>query len=88
MPEGPSSDEVTKALRRHGFDLVQQRGSHAKYRRISSHPGDPTRTVIVQWDDDTSRSAPSDPSAAKPDFNPKTSNDPRSRHTILADARL
>lgn len=30
-------------LRRHGFTLVGQKGSHAKYRRA----GSPTRTVIV-----------------------------------------
>lgn len=30
-------------LRRHGFVLVGQRGSHAKYRQV----GRPTRTVIV-----------------------------------------
>lgn len=30
-------------LRRHGFVLVCQKGSHAKYRRA----GGPTRTVIV-----------------------------------------
>ena len=34
---------MTAVLRRHGFDLVQQRGSHAKYRKT----GDPTLTVIV-----------------------------------------
>lgn len=43
MPERPSSDDVCKVLRRHGFVLVGQRGSHAKYRRV----GHPTRTVIV-----------------------------------------
>ena len=43
MPKRPSSDEVTKVLRRHGFVLVSQKGSHAKYRRI----GTPSRTVIV-----------------------------------------
>lgn len=43
MPKRPSSDEVTKVLRRHGFVLVSQKGSHAKYRRT----GNPTRTVIV-----------------------------------------
>lgn len=30
-------------LRRHGFVLISQKGSHAKYRRA----GSPTRTVIV-----------------------------------------
>lgn len=30
-------------LRQHGFTLVSQRGSHAKFRRA----GSPTRTVIV-----------------------------------------
>ena len=43
MPKRPSSDEVTKAPRRHGFVLVSQKGSHAKYRRT----GTPSRTVIV-----------------------------------------
>ena len=43
MPKRPSSDEVAKVLRRHGFVLVSQKGSHAKYRRT----GNPTRTVIV-----------------------------------------
>ena len=43
MPKRPSSDEVTKVLRRHGFVLVSQKGSHAKYRRT----GSPSRTVIV-----------------------------------------
>jgi predicted RNA binding protein YcfA (HicA-like mRNA interferase family) len=32
-----------KVLLRHGFEFVQQRGSHAKYR----HDGEPARTVIV-----------------------------------------
>jgi len=43
VPNRPSSDDVCKVLRRHGFVLVNQKGSHAKYRR----PGTPTRTVIV-----------------------------------------
>ena len=43
MPKRPSSDEVTKVLRRHGFVLVSQKGSHAKYRRT----GTPSRTVSV-----------------------------------------
>jgi predicted RNA binding protein YcfA (HicA-like mRNA interferase family) len=43
VPKRPSSDEVTKVLRRHGFVLVSQKGSHAKYRRS----GSPSRTVIV-----------------------------------------
>jgi predicted RNA binding protein YcfA (HicA-like mRNA interferase family) len=43
VPEGPSSEEVIKTLRRYGFELVHQRGSHAKYRQ--PHPGG--RTVIV-----------------------------------------
>ena len=43
MPSRPSSDDVCKVLRRHGFVLVGQRGSHAKYRRA----GQPARTVIV-----------------------------------------
>jgi predicted RNA binding protein YcfA (HicA-like mRNA interferase family) len=43
VPEGPSSEEVIKGLRRHGFELVHQRGSHAKYRQ----PGRDARTVIV-----------------------------------------
>ena len=43
MPKRPSSEEVTKVLRRHGFVLVSQKGSHAKYRRT----GTPSRTVIV-----------------------------------------
>ena len=43
MPKRPSSDDVAKVLRRHGFVLVSQKGSHAKFRRS----GSPTRTVIV-----------------------------------------
>ena len=43
MPKRPSSDEVAKVLRRHGFVLVGQKGSHAKFRR----DGSPSRTVIV-----------------------------------------
>lgn len=43
MPRRYSSDYVCKILRRHGFELVAQRGSHAKYRK----PGSPTLTVIV-----------------------------------------
>lgn len=43
MPKRPSSDDVAKVLRRHGFLLVSQKGSHAKYRKA----GSPTRTVIV-----------------------------------------
>ncbi len=43
MPKRPSSDDVIKVLRRHGFLPVSQRGSHAKYRKV----GSPTRTVIV-----------------------------------------
>ncbi len=43
MRKRPSSDEVVKVLRRHGFVLVSQKGSHAKYRRT----GSPSRTVIV-----------------------------------------
>ena len=43
MPKRPSSDDVAKVLRRHGFELVSQKGSHAKYRKA----GSPTRTVIV-----------------------------------------
>lgn len=43
MPKRPSSDDVAKVLVRHGFVLVGQRGSHAKYRKL----GSPTRTVIV-----------------------------------------
>ena len=43
MPKRPSSDEIVKVLRRHGFVLVSQKGSHAKYRRT----GSPSRTVIV-----------------------------------------
>ena len=43
MPKRPSSNEVAKVLRRHGFVLVGQKGSHAKFRRA----GSPTRTVIV-----------------------------------------
>ena len=43
MPKRPSSDDVAKVLRRHGFVLVGQKGSHAKFRRS----GIPTRTVIV-----------------------------------------
>jgi predicted RNA binding protein YcfA (HicA-like mRNA interferase family) len=43
VPKRPSSDEVVKVLRRHGFVLVSQKGSHAKYRRT----GSPSRTVIV-----------------------------------------
>lgn len=43
MPKRPSSDDVAKVLRRHGFLLVGQKGSHAKYRKV----GSPTRTVVV-----------------------------------------
>jgi predicted RNA binding protein YcfA (HicA-like mRNA interferase family) len=43
VPKRPSSDDVAKVLHRHGFQLVSQKGSHAKYRRT----GVPTRTVIV-----------------------------------------
>ena len=43
MPKRPSSDDVAKVLRRHGFLPVSQKGSHAKYRKA----GSPTRTVIV-----------------------------------------
>jgi predicted RNA binding protein YcfA (HicA-like mRNA interferase family) len=43
VPKRPSSDKVAKVLRRHGFALVGQKGSHAKFRRA----GGPTRTVIV-----------------------------------------
>jgi predicted RNA binding protein YcfA (HicA-like mRNA interferase family) len=43
VPKRPSSDEVAKVLRRHGFEIVGQKGSHAKFRRV----GVPTRTVIV-----------------------------------------
>jgi len=43
VPKRPSSDDVAKVLRRHGFLLVSQKGSHAKYRKA----GSPTRTVIV-----------------------------------------
>ncbi|WP_352396644.1 type II toxin-antitoxin system HicA family toxin [Kineosporia sp. NBRC 101677] len=43
MPEGPSSDAVAKVLRHHGFELVHQRGSHAKFRSSA----DPVRVVIV-----------------------------------------
>jgi predicted RNA binding protein YcfA (HicA-like mRNA interferase family) len=43
VPKRPSSDDVVKVLRYHGFLLVSQRGSHAKYRKI----GSPTRMVIV-----------------------------------------
>ena len=43
MPKRPSSDEVAKVLRRHGFVLVSQKGSHAKFRNSEI----PRRTVIV-----------------------------------------
>jgi predicted RNA binding protein YcfA (HicA-like mRNA interferase family) len=43
VPEGPSSEDVVKTLLRHGFEFVQQRGSHAKFRR----DGSPARVVIV-----------------------------------------
>jgi predicted RNA binding protein YcfA (HicA-like mRNA interferase family) len=38
-----SSDYIAKVLRRNGFRLVHQRGSHAKYRKDSR----PARTVIL-----------------------------------------
>lgn len=40
MPRLYSSDQVTKALERNGFEFISQRGSHVKYRRAE-------RTVIV-----------------------------------------
>jgi len=43
MPKLPSSDDVIRALRKSGFVLVSQKGSHAKYRRT----GKDARTVIV-----------------------------------------
>ena len=38
------ADEVTRVLRRHGFSLVSQRGSHQKWRHIESR-----RQVIVPF---------------------------------------
>lgn len=39
MPKRPSSDDAAKVLRRHGLVLVNQKGSHAKYRRTAHQPG-------------------------------------------------
>lgn len=36
MPKLYSSRQIAKVLRRHGFVLVSQRGSHAKFRKGST----------------------------------------------------
>ncbi len=43
MPKRYSSKQITYVLRQHGFVLVAQKGSHAKFRRA----GTTTLTVIV-----------------------------------------
>jgi predicted RNA binding protein YcfA (HicA-like mRNA interferase family) len=43
VPKRPSSDEVIKVLKSHGFEFVHQRGSHAKFRKA----GETTRVTIV-----------------------------------------
>jgi len=43
VPKRYSSAQISKALLRHGFVFVTQRGSHQKYRLL----GQPTRNVIV-----------------------------------------
>ena len=43
MPERWSSREIEKVLRRHGFVLVVQRGSHMQFKR----EGEPTRKVTL-----------------------------------------
>ncbi len=44
MPRPISLKTLLKALKENGFELISQRGSHAKYRK----KGNPTRTVIVK----------------------------------------
>lgn len=44
MPNPISLKTVLKILHKNGFVLVSQKGSHAKYRKMSN----PTRTVIVK----------------------------------------
>ncbi|PIQ68733.1 MAG: hypothetical protein COV91_02535 [Candidatus Taylorbacteria bacterium CG11_big_fil_rev_8_21_14_0_20_46_11] len=41
-----SSDEVTKFLEKHGFEVLGQRGSHIKLRRVSAWGKE---TVIVPY---------------------------------------
>jgi predicted RNA binding protein YcfA (HicA-like mRNA interferase family) len=43
VPNTYSSKEIAKTLSRNGFELVHQRGSHAKYRNNTR----PARTVIL-----------------------------------------
>jgi len=43
MPKHYSSEYIIKVLKGIGFDIVSQKGSHIKLRRI----GQPTLTVIV-----------------------------------------
>jgi predicted RNA binding protein YcfA (HicA-like mRNA interferase family) len=43
VPKLHSSTEIVKVLEGEGFELVSQKGSHAKYRKV----GSPTLTVIV-----------------------------------------
>ncbi|MBN1258515.1 type II toxin-antitoxin system HicA family toxin [Candidatus Peregrinibacteria bacterium] len=43
MPKLYSSSRITRVLRRHGFSLVGQKGSHAKFRQA----GKRERNVIV-----------------------------------------
>ncbi|HLG02590.1 MAG TPA: type II toxin-antitoxin system HicA family toxin [Bacteroidia bacterium] len=43
MPKLYSSAQIVKALVKHGFDFISQKGSHAKYRKS----GNPVLTVIV-----------------------------------------
>jgi predicted RNA binding protein YcfA (HicA-like mRNA interferase family) len=43
VPKLHSSTEIVKVLEGEGFELVSQKGSHAKYRKV----GSPMLTVIV-----------------------------------------
>lgn len=43
MPKRYSSEYIIKVLKGKGFDIISQKGSHIKLRRI----GQPTLTVIV-----------------------------------------
>jgi predicted RNA binding protein YcfA (HicA-like mRNA interferase family) len=74
VPEGPSSEDVAKALARHGFNLVHQRGSHAKFVRDKS----PARVVIVPMGRKNLKIGPFRSICRKPDFNPETSDPWRS----------
>ncbi len=43
MPKLYSSKDIIKVLQKQGFIYISQKGSHAKFRKISS----PTLTVVV-----------------------------------------